>query len=98
MGAEPMNLRCQSPLPISLLLALCLAPAAGRAEEPVALHEQFPPGSQYHVSTRVDLSGSLSLPAVKGQPAPKSLTVAGDSAIEYDERILTRAADGQVQK
>jgi hypothetical protein len=80
------------------LVTFLLSFTAGRAEEPIALQEHFPPGYQYHVSTRVDLSGSLALPAEKGQSASKSLTITGDSAIEYDERILTRGADGQVQK
>jgi hypothetical protein len=86
------------PLSSFALVTFWLGISAGRAEEPIALQEQFPPGYQYHVSTRVDLSGSLAIPAEKGQSASKSLTITGDSAIEYDERILTRRADGQVQK
>ena len=71
---------------------------AVRADEPVRLKEQFPAGYQYHVSTRVDLSGTMSLPAEKGKPAPKPLPVKGESAIEYDERILAARADGEVLK
>jgi hypothetical protein len=93
-----MILGCRLPLSSFLILTLWLMPSRAWSEEPIPLREQFPPGYQYHVSTRVELSGSLALPAVKGQPAPKSLTVTGDSAIEYDERILTRGADDQVQK
>jgi hypothetical protein len=44
------------------------------------------------------LSGTLTLPLEKGQSQPKALTITGGSAIEYDERILSQAADGQVQK
>jgi hypothetical protein len=38
------------------------------------------------------------LPAEKQKPAPKPLTISGDSAIEYDERVLTVDKEGQVQK
>jgi hypothetical protein len=62
------------------------------------LREEFPPGSQYHVSCRVEVAGTLTLPAQKEQAAPKPLAVIGSSAIEYDERVLERAADGRVQK
>src|SRR5690348_16219268 len=69
-----------------------------RAEEPVRLREAFPAGYQYPVSTRVELTGSLTLPAEKGKPAPAPLAVTGDSAIDYDERVLAAGADGEVQK
>jgi len=62
------------------------------------LQERFPVGYEYHVNTRVDLSGTLSLPAEKDKPAPKPLSVRGTSAIEYDERVLDVAQDGQVRK
>ncbi len=68
-----------------------------RAEDAVRLREAFPAGYEYHVSTRVELTGSLTLPAEKGKPAPAPLAVTGDSAIDYDERVLA-AADGEVQK
>ncbi len=77
----------------------CLACAASLwAEEPVQLRERFAAGYEYHVSTRVDLSGTLTLPADKGKPGPKPLSVRGKSAIEYDERILDVGQDGQVRK
>src|SRR5262249_39278477 len=85
-------------LPIFLSLSVAVLAAPGRADEPVRLHEEFPTGYQYHVSTRVELSGSLTLPGEKGKPAPKPLTVSGESAIEYDERVLAAAADGTVDK
>jgi hypothetical protein len=78
----------------------------GTADEPIRFQEVFPPGYQYHVSTRVELSGSLSLAGEVGsgnppkgkQTTPKTLPVTGTSAIDYDERVLDTAADGQVQK
>jgi hypothetical protein len=80
-------------------LAVCAANlSALRAEEPVRLEEKFPAGYQYHVNTRVDLSGSVTLPAEKGKPTPNPITISGDSAIEYDERVLTLDNDGHVQK
>ncbi|HEY7330968.1 MAG TPA: hypothetical protein VH592_25245 [Gemmataceae bacterium] len=68
------------------------------AEGPIQLRERFSAGYEYHVSTRVDLTGTLTLPPEKGQPAPKPLSVRGNSAIEYDERILELGQDGQVRK
>lgn len=68
------------------------------AEEPIRLQERFPVGYLFHVSTRVELTGSLLLPAEKGKPAPRPLALKGEGAIEYDERILTVNAAGQVQK
>ena len=44
------------------------------------------------------MSGSLTLPEEKGKPAPPPLTIRGNSAIEYDERILGLTANGQVRK
>ena len=61
------------------------------------LEESFREGRIYRVSTRVDLSGALTPPAEKGKPAPKPLSVKGDSAIDYDERLLT-VENGEVRK
>src|SRR5262249_22315628 len=70
-------------------LALLPARAApGGAEESARLQEQFPAGYQYHVSTRVQLSGTLTLPPEKDKPAPKPLPITGESAIDYDERVV----------
>jgi hypothetical protein len=80
------------------LAACLLVTSPVRAEEPIHPGERFSPGYQYHVSVRVDLTGTLSLPAEKGKAAPAPLTLNGDSAIEYDERVLTAANDGTVQK
>jgi hypothetical protein len=86
-------------VPVTLaFLGLLSGVAASRADEPVRLHEAFPEGYQYHVSTRVELSGDLTLPPEKNQAAPKTLAVSGNSAIEYDERVLKPDTSGQVQK
>ncbi len=80
-------------------LFLCLSWAASlAAEEPIRLQERFPVGYEYHARTRVEISGTLTLPPEKDKPTPKPLTVRGSSAIEYDERILDAGADGQVRK
>jgi len=86
----------------TLLTLVALIPAGlhgvSRAEEPVQLREQFPASYQYHVSTRVEISGTLTLPPVKGKPAPKPLTVKGDSTLEYDERVLAVTKEGRVER
>jgi hypothetical protein len=82
-----------------LALAVALAaPAPLTAQQAVSLREQFPAGYQYHVSTRVDLAGALTLPATKEQPTPRPLVVTGSSAIEYDERVLAADARAEVEK
>lgn len=84
---------------IAALLSTLLAfPLTARADDAVRLQERFAPGYQYHVSTRVDLTGTLTVPAVKGQALPKPLSLKGDSAIEYDERVLALDQDGSVHK
>lgn len=80
------------------LASLFAVPRPASADDAVRLAEQFSPGTQYHVSVRVDLAGTLTLPAEKGQPAPRPLALNGDSAIEYDERVLALSNDGAVQK
>ena len=60
--------------------------------------ERFPVGYQYHVSTRVDLTGTLTPEPEKGKAVPKELKLTGHSAIEYDERVLTAGKDGAVDK
>jgi hypothetical protein len=77
---------------------LIFHPSSSWCEEPLALAEKFKPGCEYHVSSRVELSGTLTLPAEKGKPAPKPLALTGGSAIEYDERVLTLGKDNEVQK
>ena len=79
-------------------LGLLLLTGVSNAGEPIRLQEKFPAGQQYHVSCRVELAGNLSLPPEKGQASPKRLEVTGNSAIEYDERILDPGKEGQVRK
>jgi hypothetical protein len=80
-----------------------IAATSASAQGPVTLRETFAAGSQYHVSSRVELSGSLTPPPAKPASAgaaaevPKPVTITGQSAIEYDERLL-QAPDPQVQK
>lgn len=62
--------------------------ASAVASETYRLEEKFPAGYQYHVSSRVDLTGTLQLPS-QGKDAGKTLTIAGTASVEYDERILT---------
>jgi hypothetical protein len=78
--------------------AVLLAASSAGADEPVRLSEQFPVGYQYHVSSRVELAGTITLPPEKDRPAPKPLAVSGESAIEYDERVLALDGDGLPQK
>ncbi len=66
-----------------------------RAEEPFRLQEKFTPGYQYHVNTRVELSGMVTAPPMKDQAAPKPLSISGHSAMEYDERLLSVDGDGR---
>ncbi|HTU88956.1 MAG TPA: hypothetical protein VMF69_02565 [Gemmataceae bacterium] len=79
---------------VAAWLSCLICAASPAAEGPIQLRERFSAGYEYHVSTRVDLSGTLTLPTEKGKP----LSVRGSSAIEYDERILDMAKDGQVRK
>ncbi len=80
------------------VVTLLFGISAARGEEPIRLREDFPVGYQYHVSTHVELSGSLTLPAEKGKLELKPLAIKGESAIEYDERILGLEKDDRVQK
>src|SRR5262249_4664360 len=82
-----------------LFALVCLpGPLAARGEEAVRLVATLPVDSQYQVKTRVQLSGTLTMPAEQGKPAPKPVQVSGQSAIEYEERVLALDAAGQVQK
>jgi hypothetical protein len=88
----------QGCFPLTVLFLSLIVPGGRAAEEPIRLQERFPVGYQYHVHTKVDLTGSLTPPAEKGQPAPKPLAIKGEGVIEYDERVLAVGIDGQVQK
>jgi hypothetical protein len=81
-----------------LVLGLLTGILSGRraaAEEIVHLRELFPPDYQYHVSTRAELSGKLTLPPPDKGKKAVTLAVSGASALEYDERILD-SKDGVV--
>ena len=79
------------------VIGLVLASVSQAAEETFRMQERFPVGYQYHVKTRVELSGTLTPPAVKGKAAAP-LKLQGESAIDYDERILALDARGVVSK
>ena len=74
------------------LLFLVFA-ASAQAQEPVRLEERLEPSSNYHVSCRVQLAGSLKLPTKE-----KVLDIVGSSIIEYDERVLVLTATGDVDR
>lgn len=82
-------------------LLMCMAwSAGGAATEPleaIRLREDFSLVGHYHVSTRVELQGTLHLPAGPNYPA-RTLELKGTSAIDYDERILTYTRQDGVQK
>jgi hypothetical protein len=82
-----INWRCLSVL--AILLASASGAAWAAADDAVKLEEPLREGRLYHVSTRVELSGTLTPPVEKGKPADKPVSVKGDSAIDYDERLLS---------
>ena len=75
------------------LVGVLLAGGHALAEETVRLKELFPADYQYHVSTRVTLSGQLTLPPPEKDKRPVPLSVKGSSAIDYDERVLDAKDD-----
>ena len=81
---------------LSLLVLLCLAGAV-YAEEPIRLKESFAPDYEYRVSSRVELTGQLTLPPTDKDKKPTTLPIVGTSAIDYDERVLS-VKDGIVDK
>jgi hypothetical protein len=83
---------------VSALTVVLTLVGQSAAKEPVQLTERFAPGYQCYVRVRVDLTGTLSPPTEAGRPAAKPLAFVGDSAIEYDERVLALDKDGSVQK
>ncbi len=90
-----------NPLGPLVVLVAALGPGVSgtlSAQETIRLQERFPVGYQYRVQTRVTLSGTLSLPAQEGKPAPKPLAITGDSAIDYDEKVLALDRDGVVNR
>lgn len=66
------------------------------AQDTVRLIEVFRPDYQYRVSCRVDIEGTLTLPAEKNV-ASKTLKISGASSIKYHERVLS-IGQGKVDK
>jgi len=60
------------------------------AQETVRLIEVFRPDYQYRVSCRVDIAGTLTVPASKNA-ASQTLKISGASSIKYHERVLSLA-------
>ncbi len=83
-------------LALTAAISLCALPPC-RASDDFLLQERFQTGYEYHVSARVELTGSLNVPSEKDRPA-KPLPLTGSSAIEYDERVLSVQAGGNVEK
>jgi hypothetical protein len=84
------------PAPSSLVIGLAgvlLVAGQAPADDTVRLKELFPGDYQYHVSTRVSLSGQLTLPPPEKDKKPITLPVKGSSTIEYDERVLDSKDD-----
>lgn len=90
-------MRAQSILGMVLLILLGMSPAAAVADAPVSLRENFPVDYQYRVSVRVELDGSLTVPDPKAA-AGKPVRIRGQSAIEYDERVLQADKDSGTTK
>jgi hypothetical protein len=81
----PSRIRfCQFGIPV---LVLSAAVSLSSAQEAGTLTEAFKPGHSYRVDVQVKLSGRLALPQEKGK-APQVVSIAGESRLQYDERIL----------
>ena len=72
----------------SILSLVATAPCG--ADEPSRLKERFAPGYHYHVSSRVDLSGTLTLPGDKA--TGEAYTLAHHLTIDGETRQLMIAA------
>jgi hypothetical protein len=81
----------------ALSALLLLPPGVCFADEPLVIAERFANGDQCLVNCRVELSGTLTPEPEKGKDS-KPLPIKGESAIEYDERILSVDSKGTVQK
>jgi hypothetical protein len=71
----------------------CAPFAKAQNPQPVRMVEAFTPGYQYHVSCRVNITGTLNLAEAK----EKQLALTGASVIEFDERVLAEK-DSKVDK
>jgi hypothetical protein len=72
---------------LTLLSGTALLCGRATAQDTVTLAESFKPGHAYKVDVQVKLTGRLAIPQEKGKP-PQIVTLAGDSRLIYDERIL----------
>lgn len=82
---------------IAIACSLSLSWCSLVAGETAFLVERPQIGNTYHVSVRTDLSGSLTPPTQKAQPA-QLITLRGESVFDYDERILEVGTDGLPSK
>jgi hypothetical protein len=94
MAASPV--RSGAAVVTAAALFATLAPAG--AQEAVTLRETHTAGAQFAVSSRVEVTGTLTLPLEKGETTPRTLNVTGSSAVDYHERLLTIGDDKQVSK
>lgn len=62
------------------------------AQTPMTLRETSMPGRIFSIQSRVEISGSLTVPAEKGKLT--TVGVSGRSSIAYDEKPLTAMPDG----
>jgi len=76
------------------VIVTCLTVRNMPADQPVRLQEKYATGMQYRVSSRLSGTGHVTLPSEKDKQPAESLSMAGTSAIEYDERILEIDAQG----
>jgi hypothetical protein len=92
-----MRFFLQLSLRFGLVLAFLADPYAVLAQSATPLGEHFDLGLRQHVSVRVKLSGQLLVPVDKDKP-PKKVPMNGESAIEYDERLLPANARSNEQR
>jgi hypothetical protein len=85
-------------LPYVALLTCVLSFAQSRGDDTLRLREPLPIGARYQVQIRVQLQGTLTVPGEKDKPEPKPLPLTGESAIDYDERVLSVDRDGKVNR
>src|SRR5437763_14656166 len=89
---------------LQALVAVCwicstgLHLSAQNQQQLMRMSEPFAPGYQYHVSCRVNITGTLHAADAEGIPGKsKELAITGSSSIEFDERVLAEK-DKRVDK
>lgn len=73
---------------LAAVLSCCIVNQV-HAQTRIILREKMQPGQRYHVSSRVDLSGNMTVPAAGKDAKDKQIRITGTSAVDYHERILT---------